>query len=99
MPLGAVIEAVVATCDPAASIDFHTRAFGLDVLERDAGGALLGVAGSPTGRLRLAAAPGAPATPAPGSGTSGRGCSASTPATWSGPPPRSTPRAARPATA
>jgi len=65
MPLGAVIEAVVATRDPAASIDFHTRAFGLEVLERDAGGALLGVAGSPTGRLRLAAAPGVPATPAP----------------------------------
>ncbi|MFG1853744.1 VOC family protein [Actinomadura geliboluensis] len=63
--LGAVIEAVVATRDLAASIGFHTRAFGMDVLERDAGSALLGVQGAPTGRLRLVAAPDAPAEPAP----------------------------------
>ncbi|SNT23560.1 hypothetical protein SAMN05443665_102051 [Actinomadura meyerae] len=63
--LGAVIEAVVATRDLAASIGFHTRAFGLEVLEQDAGSALLGVQGSPTGRLRLVADPDAPRTPDP----------------------------------
>ncbi|MFI0353391.1 VOC family protein [Actinomadura sp. 9N407] len=65
MPLGAVIEAVVATRDLAASVDFHTRAFGLDVLHRDADGALLGAPGGDTGRLRLVAAPDAPDLPAP----------------------------------
>ncbi|TDC98271.1 VOC family protein [Actinomadura sp. 7K507] len=65
MPLGAVIEAVVATRDLGASIDFHTRAFGLDVLHRDAGGALLGGPDGTTGLLRLVAAPDAPESPDP----------------------------------
>lgn len=65
MSLGAVVEAVVATRDLGGSIGFHTRAFGLDVLHRDAGGALLGAPGADTGRLRLVAAPDAPDAPAP----------------------------------
>ncbi|TDD35603.1 hypothetical protein E1287_13205 [Actinomadura sp. KC06] len=65
MPLGAVVEAVVGTRDLDASIAFHTRAFDLDVLARDAGGALLGGPGGDTGLLRLAAVPGAPETPSP----------------------------------
>ncbi|TDC37562.1 hypothetical protein E1281_39445, partial [Actinomadura sp. KC345] len=65
MSLGAVIEAVVATRDLDASIDFHTRAFDLEVLRRDAGGALLGGPGGTTGLLRLVATPGAPDLPDP----------------------------------
>ncbi|MEU8802410.1 VOC family protein [Spirillospora sp. NPDC048819] len=65
MPLGAVIEAVVATRDLGASLDFHTRAFGLDVLHRDAHGALLGAPSGTTGLLRLVAAPDVPHSPDP----------------------------------
>lgn len=57
MSLGAVIEAVVACRDVEASVDFHHRAFGLDVLDRDPSGVLLGVSGVRTGRLRLVPAP------------------------------------------
>ncbi|MFI0371929.1 VOC family protein [Actinomadura sp. 1N219] len=67
MPLGAVVEAVVGTRDLDASVAFHTRAFGLEVLGRDAGGALLGGPGGDTGLLRLAAVPGAPGAPEPSS--------------------------------
>ncbi|MFA1550296.1 VOC family protein [Actinomadura chokoriensis] len=65
MSLGAVIEAVLATRDLGASVAFHTRAFGLEVLERDAAGALLGAPGGVTGLLRLTAVPDAPAAPEP----------------------------------
>ncbi|MDL4772541.1 VOC family protein [Actinomadura xylanilytica] len=57
MPLGAVVEAVAGCRDLDASIAFHTRALDLEVLRRDGGEALLGVAGSGTGRLRLVAVP------------------------------------------
>lgn len=57
MALGAVVEAVVACRDVAASIAFHTAAFGLDVIERAGPEALLGVRGVRTGRIRLVPAP------------------------------------------
>ncbi|GGM45873.1 hypothetical protein ACFFX1_22135 [Dactylosporangium sucinum] len=59
MPLGRVLEAVVACRDVQASVDFHTTAFDLDVIERTSDNALLGVAGVATGRLRLVPAPAA----------------------------------------
>ncbi|GII86145.1 hypothetical protein Ssi03_41350 [Sphaerisporangium siamense] len=57
MSLGAVVEAVVACRDVEASVAFHTRAFGLDVIERNEEEALLGVGAGATGRLRLVPAP------------------------------------------
>ncbi|GAA0949541.1 hypothetical protein [Actinocorallia libanotica] len=53
MSLGAIIEAVVACRDVAASAGFHTRAFGLEEVGRDGAEVLLGVPGVETGRLRL----------------------------------------------
>ncbi|MGI5158906.1 VOC family protein [Microbispora sp. CA-102843] len=57
MSLGAVVEAVIACRDVEASIAFHTRAFDLDVIERNDTEALLGVRGVETGRIRLVPAP------------------------------------------
>ncbi|SEF68672.1 hypothetical protein SAMN04489712_101825 [Thermomonospora echinospora] len=53
MALGAIIEAVVVCRDVEASIGFHARAFGLEVIERNGAEALMGVRGVGTGRLRL----------------------------------------------
>jgi len=62
MPLGAIIEAVVACADVEAAASFHTAAFGLDIIEKDGGEVLVGVSGVGTGRIRLVPAP--PGTPA-----------------------------------
>lgn len=51
--LGAIVEAVVECSDVAATARFNEAAFGLEVLAEDGDEVLLGVAGSPTGRLRL----------------------------------------------
>ncbi|MFG1943641.1 VOC family protein [Nonomuraea sp. NPDC048826] len=53
MSLGAIVEAVIACRDVGASATFHTKAFGLDLLELDGSKALLGVEGVGTGRIRL----------------------------------------------
>ncbi len=62
MPLGSIVEAVVATSDVTAAARFYSRAFQLEVLEDRPGDVLLGVGGSPAGRLRLETAvdPGLP---------------------------------------
>lgn len=57
LSLGAVVEAVIACRDVEASVAFHTRAFGLDVIERNGAEALIGVDGVETGRIRLVPAP------------------------------------------
>jgi len=62
---GAILEAVVASRDVPRSLAFHREVFGLDVLEQDASSALLGVAGSPSGRVRVVASPSDPAVPPP----------------------------------
>lgn len=67
MTLLSVREVVVASADVAAAIDFHQKAFGFEILEGEASsdtGVLLGVPGSPGGRLRLVPATGTAATPA-----------------------------------
>lgn len=51
--LGAIVEAVVACPDLEATAAFNSAAFGLEVLERGDAQLLMGVAGSPGGRLRL----------------------------------------------
>lgn len=67
MSLRYIREVVVASADPRAAAAFHRSAFGLEVLEeaesRDA--VLLGVAGSPGGRLRLVAADSQPPSEPP----------------------------------
>ncbi|WP_169808791.1 VOC family protein [Microtetraspora niveoalba] len=57
MSLGAIVEAVVACRDVEASVDFHARVFGFDLIERNGAEALVGVRGVGTGRLRLVPAP------------------------------------------
>ncbi|MEV0973548.1 hypothetical protein [Microtetraspora glauca] len=57
LSLGAVVEAVIVCRDVEASAGFHTRAFDLDVIERDGAEVLLGVKGVETGRIRLVPAP------------------------------------------
>lgn len=66
MSLRYIREVVVASADPRAAAAFHQSAFGLEVLDETESGdaVLLGVAGSPGGRLRLVAADGpAPSDP------------------------------------
>src|SRR5690349_8603545 len=56
MSLRNIREAIVASADVRAALAFHEAAFGLQVLDGDpdtAEGVLLGVPGSPGGRLRL----------------------------------------------
>lgn len=57
-------EVVVASADVAAAATFYRKAFDFDDLECADTGILLGVSGSPGGRLRLVPATGAVATPA-----------------------------------
>lgn len=67
MTLLRVREVVVASADVAAATAFHQKAFGFEVLEGEASantGVLLGVTGSPGGRLRLVPATGSVTTPA-----------------------------------
>ncbi|HEY8533119.1 MAG TPA: FAD-dependent oxidoreductase [Micromonospora sp.] len=66
MSLRHVHEVVVASADVAAAVQFHRQAFGFEVLAGSvdsADGVLLGVPGSPSGRLRLVPASAAPTTP------------------------------------
>jgi hypothetical protein len=64
MSLLSVREVVVASADVAASVTFYKKAFSFDALESDAvTGILLGVTGSPGGRLRIVKATGTVATP------------------------------------
>jgi catechol 2,3-dioxygenase-like lactoylglutathione lyase family enzyme len=51
--LGAIVEAVVTCPDLAAAAAFNSAAFGLEVLERGDAQLVMGVPGSPGGRLRL----------------------------------------------
>lgn len=53
MSLGAIVEAVIACRDVGTSAAFLTRAFGLDMLEQDGPGTVMGVRGVGTGRIRL----------------------------------------------
>ncbi|GEM_PF-1676797 len=67
MSLLSVREVVVASADVAAAATFHRKAFGFEVLEGEVSadtGVLLGVAGSPGGRLRLVPATGSVTSPA-----------------------------------
>ena len=62
--LGAIVEAVVACPDLEATATFNSAAFGLEVLERGDAQLVMGVAGSPGGRLRLVERAVEPAPPA-----------------------------------
>jgi len=53
LSLGAIVEAVIACRDVGTSAAFLTRAFGLDMLEQDGPGTVMGVRGVGTGRIRL----------------------------------------------
>ena len=63
MSLLCVREAVVASVDVETAIDFHARAFGMEVIGRDDSSVLMGAPGAASGRIRLVAAQGT-ATPA-----------------------------------
>lgn len=65
MALGSVVEAVVGSRDLAAAKRFAHEAFGLEALAEGDGWALLGVPGSPSGRLRLVAVAESSRPPAP----------------------------------
>lgn len=67
MSLRYIREAVVASRDVAAAARFHQQAFGFTTLEGDAAGGevLLGVPGTPGGRLRLVTATGGTDAPDP----------------------------------
>ena len=59
--LGAIVEAVVSCRDLDATANFNKTVFGLEILERTPDGVLMGVPGSPGGRLRLVPGAGQPA--------------------------------------
>ena len=61
--LGAIVEAVVACPNLETAAAFNTAVFGLDVLEAGNTSVLMGVAGSPGGRLRLVQGPSESASP------------------------------------
>lgn len=56
MALGSVVEAIVASRDVARAVEFHRRAFGLDVLREEGADVVLGALGVPFGLVRFAPA-------------------------------------------
>lgn len=63
--LGSVLEVTVASRDVERQVRFCREAFQLEPLARDGDAVLLGVPGSPRGRLRLVRAPADPGLPEP----------------------------------
>ena len=58
MSLLCVREAVIASVDVETAVEFHARAFGMEVVRRDHASVLMGAPGAESGRIRLVPAQG-----------------------------------------